>query len=149
MTSAGAGIDNQKKSIHAFKTISEVALELDVPQHVLRFWETKFSQIKPMKRAGGRRYYRPEDVELLSAIRQLLHTQGYTIRGVQKMIREKGVKSVFQPVTDDRKQDENIVAKASVVVSTTNKIPDITKSKLTGIRDDLLEIKADIVNSLN
>jgi DNA-binding transcriptional MerR regulator len=77
-----------EKAAGAFRTISEVADDLEVPQHVLRFWETKFPQIKPMKRGGGRRYYRPEDVELLRAIRGLLYDQGYTIKGVQKLIRE-------------------------------------------------------------
>lgn len=76
------------KSEAAFRTISEVAGELEVPQHVLRFWETKFVQIKPMKRGGGRRYYRPEDVELLRRIRSLLYDDGYTIKGVQKLLRQ-------------------------------------------------------------
>lgn len=80
------------KSAEAFRTISEVATDLDVPQHVLRFWETKFSQVRPMKRGGGRRYYRPEDVELLRTIRSLLYDDGYTIKGVQKLLREGGVK---------------------------------------------------------
>ena len=79
------------KSPEAFRTISEVADDLDVPQHVLRFWETKFSQIKPMKRAGGRRYYRPNDVDLLRGIRHLLYGEGYTIKGVQKILREQNV----------------------------------------------------------
>ena len=78
------------KSPDAFRTISEAAEELDVPQHVLRFWETRFTQIKPMKRAGGRRYYRPADVELLKGIRSLLYKDGYTIRGVQKILKEDG-----------------------------------------------------------
>ncbi|MEM7196796.1 MAG: MerR family transcriptional regulator [Pseudomonadota bacterium] len=78
-----------KKSVNAFRTISEAAEELDLPQHVLRFWESKFSIISPMKRAGGRRYYRPEDIESLRAIRTLLHDQGFTIRGVQRLIRER------------------------------------------------------------
>jgi len=78
------------KSPDAFRTISEAAQELDVPQHVLRFWETRFSQIKPMKRAGGRRYYRPADVELLQGIRSLLYKEGYTIRGVQNILKEDG-----------------------------------------------------------
>jgi DNA-binding transcriptional MerR regulator len=76
------------KSPAAFRTISEVAADLELPQHVLRFWESKFSQIRPMKRGGGRRYYRPEDVKLLHHIRELLHYQGYTIKGVQKLLRE-------------------------------------------------------------
>ncbi|HEX7007772.1 MAG TPA: MerR family transcriptional regulator [Alphaproteobacteria bacterium] len=79
------------KSASAFRTISEVSAELDVPQHVLRFWESKFSQLRPMKRGGGRRYYRPEDIALLRRIRELLYGEGYTIRGVQKLFREQGV----------------------------------------------------------
>ncbi len=82
------------KAPDAFRTISEVADDLDVPQHVLRFWETRFVQIKPMKRSGGRRYYRPDDVELLRGIRHLLYGQGYTIRGVQRILREQGIKAV-------------------------------------------------------
>jgi DNA-binding transcriptional MerR regulator len=78
------------KSATAFRTISEVAEDLDVPSHVLRFWETKFSQIRPLKRGGGRRYYRPEDVDLLRRIRQLLYRDGYTIKGVQRLLRDKG-----------------------------------------------------------
>ncbi len=83
------------KSPDAFRTISEVATELDLPQHVLRFWETRFSQIKPMKRGGGRRYYRPEDVELLCGIRHLLYGEGYTIKGVQRILKEQGVRYVM------------------------------------------------------
>jgi DNA-binding transcriptional MerR regulator len=78
------------KSPDAFRTISEVAEDLDLPQHVLRFWETRFSQIKPMKRGGGRRYYRPQDVELIKGIRHMLYDQGYTIKGVQKILRDNG-----------------------------------------------------------
>ena len=88
------------KAPDAFRTISEVADELDVPQHVLRFWESRFPQIRPMKRAGGRRYYRPDDVDLLRGIRHLLYGQGYTIRGVQRILREQGpkfVQAVWQP----------------------------------------------------
>ena len=84
----------------AFRTISEVADDLDVPQHVLRFWESRFPQIKPMKRAGGRRYYRPDDVALLRGIRHLLYGEGYTIRGVQRILREQGpkfVQAVWEP----------------------------------------------------
>ncbi|MEY2503678.1 MAG: hypothetical protein QOI07_4015 [Verrucomicrobiota bacterium] len=82
------------KAPDAFRTISEVADDLDIPQHVLRFWETRFPQIKPMKRSGGRRYYRPEDVDLLRGIRRLLYGEGYTIRGVQRILKEHGVKAV-------------------------------------------------------
>ncbi len=79
-----------EKAPDAFRTISEVADEIDVPQHVLRFWESRFSQIRPMKRGGGRRYYRPDDVDLLRGIRHLLYGEGYTIRGVQRILREQG-----------------------------------------------------------
>lgn len=104
------------KSPDAFRTISEVAEELDLPQHVLRFWETRFPQIKPLKRGGGRRYYRPTDIELLKGIRTLLYGEGYTIKGVQRILRSEGVRSVEaigrgdltiarQPVDDDMVQD--------------------------------------------
>jgi DNA-binding transcriptional MerR regulator len=85
---------SMSKSAEAFRTIGEVAEELDVPKHVLRFWEGKFPQIRPMKRGGGRRYYRPEDMELLRGIRHLLHAEGYTIKGVQKILREQGIDQV-------------------------------------------------------
>lgn len=102
------------KAPDAFRTISEVADDLDIPQHVLRFWETRFTQIKPMKRSGGRRYYRPDDVDLLRGIRRLLYGEGYTIRGVQRILKEHGIKSVqglvdevvapaFAPVADARR----------------------------------------------
>jgi DNA-binding transcriptional MerR regulator len=89
-----------EKAPDAFRTISEVAEELDVPQHVLRFWESRFREIRPMKRGGGRRYYRPDDIDLLRGIRHLLYGEGYTIRGVQRLLREQGVRfvqSVWQP----------------------------------------------------
>lgn len=102
------------KSPQAFRTISEVADELDLPQHVLRFWETKFSQIRPMKRSSGRRFYRPEDVELVRVIRELLYGQGYTIRGVQKLLKERGARgfvesahaSVASEQEDERLQED-------------------------------------------
>ncbi len=82
------------KQAGAFRTISEVSEALDVPQHVLRFWETRFGQVRPLKRAGGRRYYRPEDVALIAGIRHLLHVQRYTIQGAQRVLRESGVRFV-------------------------------------------------------
>ena len=91
-----------RKSKEAFRTISEAADELDVPQHVLRFWETKFSQIRPMKRAGNRRYYRPEDVDLLRVIRHHLYDDGYTIKGVQKLLKDQGVKATVQAWNEER-----------------------------------------------
>ena len=83
------------KGPEAFRSISEAAEELGVPQHVLRFWETKFSFIRPMKRAGGRRFYRPQDIAILSHVRRLLHDEGYTIKGVQKLHREQGMKRLL------------------------------------------------------
>ncbi len=85
-----AGRLRLRKSASAFRTISEVADELHIPQHVLRFWETKFPQVKPLKRGGGRRYYRPDDIALLRRVSDLLYTQGYTIKGVQRLLREGG-----------------------------------------------------------
>jgi DNA-binding transcriptional MerR regulator len=94
------GVDRSRsvseKSEGAFRTIGEVAESLDLPPHVLRFWETRFKEIEPIKRAGGRRYYRPRDMELLSAIRQLLYGQGYTIKGVQRILREQGARAVIE-----------------------------------------------------
>ncbi len=110
------------KAPDAFRTISEVADDLDVPQHVLRFWESRFTQIRPMKRAGGRRYYRSDDVDLLRGIRQLLYGEGYTIRGVQRILKEHGVKfvqNVWQagamqpmrrPADDDDEASEDALA---------------------------------------
>lgn len=98
---SGYGRRSSKKSAEAFRTISEVSEELSVPQHVLRFWETKFAVIKPMKRGGGRRYYRPEDITLLRGIRDLLYVDGYTIKGVQKLLREGGVKVLTERATAD------------------------------------------------
>ncbi|MDD9715441.1 MerR family transcriptional regulator [Dinoroseobacter sp. PD6] len=126
------------KSAEAFRTISEVADWLEVPTHVLRFWESKFPQVKPVKRAGGRRYYRPADMSLLAGIRVLLHDDGITIRGVQKILREQGVKHVaglcdrrldgaeetVQPVEEDAQAAED-TAEAKVVdlVASTAEMP--------------------------
>ena len=103
------------KSAAAFRTISEVAAALDVPTHVLRFWETKFSQVRPLKRGGGRRYYRPEDIDLLRRIRELLYSDGYTIKGVQKLLREGGaMRCVISTESDDH---ATLVAKAKAAPS--------------------------------
>ena len=95
------------KAPEAFRTISEVADELEVPKHVLRFWEAKFAQLKPMKRGGGRRYYRPEDVALLRGIRFLLYNDGYTIRGVQKILREHGSRFVmdYRRIAEEEREE--------------------------------------------
>ena len=110
------------KAPGAFRTISEVADEIDVPQHVLRFWESRFTQIRPMKRGGGRRFYRPEDVDLLRGVRHLLYGEGYTIRGVQRILREQGpafVQSIWHasaelpvPDTDGGEEDDMPAAPA-------------------------------------
>ncbi len=109
------------KSKAAFRTIAEVADELGVETHVLRFWETKFSQIKPMKRSGNRRYYRPDDVELLRCIKELLHHKRYTIEGVQKLFKQKGVKSfVGEKIQDDffaTNEQEQPVGSSSIIIS--------------------------------
>ncbi|MBM3516236.1 MAG: MerR family transcriptional regulator [Alphaproteobacteria bacterium] len=89
-TDAEPGRAKSKKSATAFRTISETADELHIPQHVLRFWEARFPQVRPIKKSGGRRYYRPEDVALLRRIADLLYTQGYTVKGVQRLLRERG-----------------------------------------------------------
>ncbi|MDB5570246.1 MAG: MerR family transcriptional regulator [Hyphomicrobiales bacterium] len=98
------------KNTDAFRTISEAAEELDLPQHVLRFWETRFTQIKPLKRGGGRRYYRPVDLELLRAIRHLLYGEGYTIKGVQRILKEQGARAVIDLVASGA---ANLGARAS------------------------------------
>jgi len=102
-----------EKSPDAFRTISEVADDLDLPQHVLRFWETRFTQIKPMKRGGGRRYYRPDDIELLKGIRHLLYDQGYTIKGVQKLLKQNGPKFVIAVGNGDVASMEALTAEAA------------------------------------
>jgi len=98
------------KSPEAFRTISEVAVDLEVPKHVLRFWEGKFAQLRPLKRGGGRRYYRPEDVNLLRGIRQLLYGDGYTIKGVQRILREQGIRHVMScwELTADVSANEDV-----------------------------------------
>jgi DNA-binding transcriptional MerR regulator len=102
-----------EKGPDAFRTISEVADDLDLPQHVLRFWETRFPQIRPLKRGGGRRYYRPDDVELLRGIRHLLYGEGYTIRGVQRILKEEGpryVQAIWREAEADAREAEQIEA---------------------------------------
>ena len=120
------------KSPEAFRTISEVADALEVPQHVLRFWETKFSQVKPMKRGGGRRYYRPEDVDLLRQIRRLLYHEGYTIKGVQKVLRDNAAKSTTPPP---------VAAKAQ---SAATPVDGDGKTKLRGLLTELSSISDDL-----
>tara|TARA_Y100000746_G_scaffold102649_1_gene87644 strand:+ start:8 stop:388 length:381 start_codon:yes stop_codon:yes gene_type:complete len=105
-----------KKSARAFRTIGEAASELDVPQHVLRFWEVKFSQISPVKRRGGRRYYRPKDIDLLLKIRKLLYDDGYTIKGVQKLF-EKRVKNSLKLPKSEGSQTQKVSNNNSIDAS--------------------------------
>ena len=112
-----------RKSAAAFRTISEVANDLGVQQHVLRFWETKFSQVKPLKRGGGRRYYRPEDISLLQAIHHLLYVEGYTIKGVQKLLRDVGKKQIVANFSTEGLKDSPFsrgVVASDVVQETTS-----------------------------
>ena len=120
-----------KKSANAFRTISEVASELDLPQHVLRFWESKFSQIKPMKRGGGRRYYRPEDLEVLRRIRTLLYENGYTIKGVQKLSKEGGI----IPTSDSGSTNSSAQETRSSYAG------DDKLDKMRGVLEDLKDIR--------
>lgn len=128
------------KSPNAFRTISEVADGIGIPQHVLRFWESKFSQIKPMKRGGGRRYYRPEDVEVIEAIRRLLHDDGYTIKGAQKLLREHGVKAVVQQTYVVQASEDE--ADEPLAVANTDEV------SLTSIRDGLQSVHTDLKKAL-
>lgn len=125
------------KAPDAFRTISEVADDLDVPQHVLRFWETRFTQIKPMKRSGGRRYYRPDDVNLLRGIRRLLYGEGYTIRGVQRILREHGVKSV-QNLTDGSEKPPALFD-GSALVETLH--DDAAPEEMDGVEEDEVDVE--------
>lgn len=134
-----------RKAASAFRTISEVADILDVQQHVLRFWETKFSQIRPLKRGGGRRYYRPEDLELLKRIHHLLYTEGYTIKGVQKLLREKGKAQVLADKPAAPAQNNNQPAaqvKASVRGSVATGMNAKQRSALQSMVAELKELRA-------
>ena len=142
MDSGGTERDSQKssaKSAAAFRTISEVGRDLDVPQHVLRFWESKFSQIKPLKRGGGRRYYRPEDVAVLRRIRELLYTDGYTIKGVQKLFRDAGLKSVLEGSDPDAGVAEPF--SSGPVNRTGNELSGEARAELEGILAELIALR--------
>ena len=125
------------KSDAAFRTISEVADELNVPQHVLRFWETKFSHIRPLKRGGGRRYYRPEDVTLLKRIRTLLYTDGLTIKGVQKLLRETGTRVQVDETPAPAQQMAETMSFADVPVGLARDEAFRLLAELKGLRDEL------------
>jgi DNA-binding transcriptional MerR regulator len=141
------------KSPEAFRTISEVSKDLSLPQHVLRFWETKFAQIKPIKRGGGRRYYRPEDVDLLKGIKNLLYNDGYTIRGVQKVIKENGSKNVLfsnnkantklsqKAFTDS---ENSYISDQNVHTRTGQSLSDNKRKKLMNVMQNLVELQSKI-----
>ena len=137
------------KSPEAFRTISEVSKDLSLPQHVLRFWETKFVQIKPIKRGGGRRYYRPEDVMLLRGIKSLLYNDGYTIRGVQKVIKENGTRNLLKSeienkVFTDSKKDNN--DNSYNKASSQHPINESKRKKLMSVLDDLIVLRKKLDN---
>jgi len=138
------------KSPEAFRTISEVSKDLSLPQHVLRFWETKFSQIKPIKRGGGRRYYRPEDVDLLKGIKNLLYNDGYTIRGVQKVIKENGPKNIFfsNSKANAKLEQKSFTDKENIYISeqnvhsrTAQTLSDNKRKKLMDVMQNLVELQ--------
>lgn len=132
-----------RKSPSAFRTISEVASELDVPQHVLRFWESKFAQIKPMKRGGGRRYYRPEDVALLERIRTLLYNDGYTIKGVQKLLRESSGRKAHGNGGDTTNSDTETTssAKSDESGASAPELSALKRRELQAVVDELEALK--------
>ena len=134
------------KSPEAFRTISEVSKDLSLPQHVLRFWETKFIQIKPIKRGGGRRYYRPEDIKLLRGIKSLLYNDGYTIRGVQKVIKEVGTKKILQNELENKvftNQDNNN-NQTDIKNISQHQLGETKRKKLMNVLNDLVDLRKKI-----
>tara|TARA_A100001011_G_scaffold398563_1_gene503472 strand:- start:329 stop:754 length:426 start_codon:yes stop_codon:yes gene_type:complete len=134
------------KSPEAFRTISEVSKDLSLPQHVLRFWETKFVQIRPIKRGGGRRYYRPEDIKLLRGIKSLLYNDGYTIRGVQKVIKEIGAKKIVENSIENNfftetKNDNNEIKGNDI---SQHHLGESKRKKLMNVLNDLVDLRKKI-----
>jgi len=133
------------KSASAYRTISEVSEELSVPQHVLRFWETKFSQVRPLKRGGGRRYYRPEDIALLRQIQKLLYEDGYTIKGVQRLLREgRGQAPVQKPASNP---PERQVPPAIPAVASGDSLPEPLRAELKSLLNELRQLRAALSNA--
>lgn len=139
---ASASMKKNNKSDNAFKTISEVADDLGVQQHVLRFWETKFAQLRPLKRGGGRRYYRPEDVALLKSIQHLLYTEGYTIKGVQKLLRSEGKKKVMQALPTPQNSNEPASSHAAPVSKAADHVAKLNQKQEQALRGMLEELRA-------
>ena len=146
------------KSENAYKTISEVSQILNVPQHVLRFWESRFNQIKPLKRGGGRRYYKPEDVVLLQGIKFLLYNDGYTIRGVQRVLKEQGLKSVLtvgdnvsssdkEPADDSKTTEFSSLTQSENLSSIAGNNKSSFSEKLSDIKGNLLSMKKTLDSS--
>jgi DNA-binding transcriptional MerR regulator len=134
------------KTVDAFRTISEAAEEIGVPQHVLRFWETKFSFVRPMKRAGGRRFYRPQDIAVLRGVRTLLHDEGYTIKGVQRLHKEQGVRRLMasgQPAGEPLGDIEPVVELEAFEIDDEIGAPEpaLDRDALQALREELLEAK--------
>ena len=134
-TSGTGNLRRNGKSRSAYRTISEVSNEIDVPAHVLRFWETKFLQIKPLKRGGGRRYYRPEDVALLKTIRQFLYSDGYTIKGVQRLLKDGLIKTTSNQMDTER----NLVPAASGIETGSFSMQD--KNEIKEVMEELKVLK--------
>lgn len=141
--------NRQGKSASAFRTISEVASELDVAQHVLRFWESKFPQVRPLKRGGGRRYYRPEDVDLLRQIRSLLYEEGYTIKGAQKLLRTQ--RRTGGARDDDEGTDGELPfaqAEAGTAHASSGGLPEEVRAGLEDLRHELSELRTRLRSAL-
>ena len=134
------------KSPEAFRTISEVSKDFSLPQHVLRFWETKFIQIKPIKRGGGRRYYRPEDIRLLRGIKSLLYNDGYTIRGVQKVIKEVGTKKLLRSEVENNTFTDNEINtnQDSNSDMSHHQLGNVKRKKLMKVLNDLVDLRKKI-----
>jgi DNA-binding transcriptional MerR regulator len=133
------------KGPDAFRTISEAAVELGVPQHVLRFWETKFSFIRPMKRAGGRRFYRRQDIEILRGVRALLHDEGYTIKGVQRLHKEQGAKCLMAAASGTGTEPRMVTMPSPEASALGGRVlSQAARERLTGALDDLEAVKARI-----
>ena len=139
------------KSPEAFRTISEVSKDLSLPQHVLRFWETKFAQIKPIKRGGGRRYYRPEDIDLLKGIKNLLYNDGYTIRGVQKVIKENGPKNILFSTnkTNSKLQQKTFTDSENIYISEQNVHTRLGQTLSENKRKKLMDVMQNLVELQN
>jgi DNA-binding transcriptional MerR regulator len=133
------------KSAAAFRTISEVATELSVPSHVLRFWETKFTQIRPMKRGGGRRYYRPEDIVLLQQIRSLLYDDGYTIKGVQKLLRDGNQKKAREQADSVLERSPIVAEPVAAIVEAVPEFSTARRAELQGVLNELVALQKILV----